>query len=125
MSNPRFVIQEHFARTHHYDFRLEKDGVFKSWVLRKSFTHSPSIRRLAIQVDDHDLGFGSFEGEISRGRYGAGKIRIWDNGEYIATRWDANRITFQLLGSKVSGRYSLIRFKRAGPRSWLLIKHQE
>jgi bifunctional non-homologous end joining protein LigD len=66
MRNPHFVIHEHFARTHHYDFRLEKDGVFKSWVLRKSFTHSPSIRRLAIQVDDHDLGFGSFEGEIPR-----------------------------------------------------------
>ncbi len=125
MTNPRFVIQEHFARTHHYDFRLEKDGVFKSWVLRKSFTHSPRIRRLAIQVDDHDLGFGDFEGEIPRGRYGAGKIRIWDHGEYVASRWDANKITFQLFGGKVSGRYSLIRFQRAGPNSWLLVKHKD
>jgi bifunctional non-homologous end joining protein LigD len=125
MSNPRFIIQEHFARTHHYDFRLEKDGVFKSWVLRKSFTHSPRIRRLAIQVDDHYLGFGNFEGEIPRGRYGAGKIRIWDSGEYIASRWDANKITFQLFGGKVIGRYSLIRFQRAGPHSWLLVKHKE
>lgn len=92
MNNSRFVIQEHFVRTHHYDFRLEKDGVFKSRALRKSFTHSRRILQLTIQVDDNDLSFGSFEGEIPRGRYGARKIRIWDSGEYVATRWDASRI---------------------------------
>ncbi len=86
MSNPWFVIQEHFACTHHYDFRLEKDGVFKSRVLRKSFTHSSRIHRLAIQVDGQDLGFSSFVEEIPRGRYGAGKIGIWDSGEYVANR---------------------------------------
>ncbi len=86
MSNPCFVIREHFVLAYHYDFRLEKDSVFKSRVLRKSFTHSPRIRRLAIQVDDHDLGFGGFEGAIPRGRYGAGKISIWDNGEYVTRR---------------------------------------
>lgn len=125
MSNPRFVIQEHFARTHHYDFRLEKDSVFKSWVLRKPLTGSPRIRRLAIQVEDHDLSFGDFEGEIPRGQYGAGKVRIWDRGEYLVDRWDADKITFQLIGDKVAGRYSLIRFKRAETKSWLLVKHKD
>ncbi len=73
------MVQEHFARTHHYDFRLERDGVFKSWVLRKSVTNSPGVRLLAIQVEDHDLKFGDFEGRIPRGEYGAGKISIWDS----------------------------------------------
>lgn len=125
INNPRFVIQEHFVRTHQYDFRLEKNGVFKSWVLRKSFTHSPRIRQLAVQVDDHGLSFGIFEGEIPRGRYGAGKVRIWDHGECVASRWNAYKITFQLFGGKVSGKYPLIRFQRAGPHSWLLVKLKE
>lgn len=121
----RFVVQEHFSRTHHYDFRLEKDEVFKSWVLRKPFTQSPGVRRLAIQVEDHDLGFGDFEGEIPRGQYGAGKVIIWDSGDYELSHWDANRITFRLHGRKLVGEYSLIRFKRAGPKSWLLVKRKE
>lgn len=119
------MIQEHFSRTHHYDFRLEKDGVFKSWVLRKPVTQSPGIRRLAIRVEDHDLSFGDFEGQIPIGVYGAGKIRIWDRGDYTASHWDASRITFQLYGSRLSGEYSLVRFKRAGSNSWLLIKHKD
>jgi len=122
---PRFVVQEHFARTHHYDFRLERDGVFKSWVLRKPFTRSPAVRRLAIQVEDHDLGFGDFEGEIPRGQYGSGKVIIWDKGDYELSRWDAGKITFRLHGRKLVGEYSLIRFKRAGPKNWLLVKHKE
>lgn len=79
---PRFVIQEHCARTHHFDFRLEKDGVFKSWDVPKGLPEHTGIKRLAVQVDDHDLSFGEFEGQISPGDYGAGKISIWDSGDY-------------------------------------------
>ena len=122
---PKFVVQEHYARTHHYDFRLERNGVFKSWVLRKPFTQSPGVRRLAIQVEDHDLSFGDFEGEIPKGHYGAGKVVIWDSGDYEVTRWDPNRISFRLYGHKLIGEFSLIRFTRAGPNRWLLIKHKE
>jgi DNA ligase D-like protein (predicted 3'-phosphoesterase) len=122
---PRFVVQEHFARTHHYDFRLEKEGVLKSWVLRKPIPQSAGVRRLAIQVEDHDLAFGDFEGEILRGEYGAGKIRIWDRGTFLASRWDDDRISFRISGRKLSGSYTLIRFRRAGKNRWLLMKHKE
>ena len=122
---PRFVLQEHFARTHHYDFRLERDGVFKSWVLRKPFTRTSPVRRLAIQVEDHDLGFGDFEREIPRGRYGAGKVVLWDRGEYEPVRWDDRKITFRLHGRRLAGEYSLIRFQRAGPNGRLLVRHRE
>lgn len=125
MSEPgqtRFVVQEHHARTHHYDFRLERDGVFKSWVLRKSIPAASGIRRLAIHVEDHNLSFGDFEGEIPRGKYGAGKITIWDTGTCSVSSWDRDHISFRLHGSKLVGDYSLIRFKRAGPDRWLLVK---
>jgi len=121
----RFVVQEHFARTHHFDFRLERDGVYKSWVLRKPIPRSPGVRCLAIQVADHDLGFGDFEGEIPRGEYGAGKVRIWDKGTFVATRWDANRITCRISGAKIIGTYTLIRFQRAGADRWLLFRHKD
>lgn len=83
----RFVVQEHFARTHHFDFRLERDGIFKSWVLRKPIPRTAGVRRLAIAVENHDLSFGDFEGEIPRGEYGAGRITIWDRGTYLPSRW--------------------------------------
>jgi len=120
----RFVVQEHFARTHHYDFRLEHQGVFKSWVLRKPVPRSAGIRRLAIAVEDHDLGFGDFEGEIPQGEYGAGTVRLWDRGTYEPTRWEPNRISFRLSGAKITGTYSLIRFPRGGPDRWLLLRHK-
>ena len=122
---PRFVVQEHFARTHHFDFRLEKDGVFKSWVLRKSIPRTAGVRRLAIAVENHALSFGEFEGEIPRGEYGAGSIRIWDRGTFVASRWDDGRISFRISGRKLFGSYTLIRFRRAGENRWLLMKHKE
>jgi bifunctional non-homologous end joining protein LigD len=121
----RFVVQEHFARTHHYDLRLEKDGVFKSSVLRKPDLCSSGIRRLAILVEDHDLGFGDFEGEIPPGEYGAGKIRIWDHGTFTASRLDNERIAFRLNGRKRYRVYTLVRSGRAGKARWLLMKHSE
>ncbi len=125
MNRSKFVVQEHWARTHHYDFRLERDGVFKSWVLRKTFPQVPGVRRLAIQVEDHALSFGDFEGQIPTGEYGAGKVVIWDRGDYVASRWGAARITFRLHGNKLNGEYSLILFRRAGAGRWLLVKHRE
>jgi bifunctional non-homologous end joining protein LigD len=79
---PAFVIQKHEARTLHYDLRLEKDGVFKSWAVPKGLPEQAGIRRLAVQVEDHSLEFGDFEGEIPAGQYGAGTIEIWDRGSF-------------------------------------------
>ena len=121
----RFVIQEHFARTHHYDFRLEKDGLFKSWVLRKPVPRSSGVRRLAIQVEDHELDFGDFEGEIPQGKYGAGRVSIWDRGTFTCNRWDDDRISFRLSGRRLSGAYALVRFRRAGKDRWLLMKRKK
>ena len=121
----RFVVQEHFARTHHFDFRLEHEGVYKSWVVRKPPPEAPGVRRLAIQVDDHDLAFGDFEGEIPRGEYGAGTVGIWDHGTYLPSDWGAGRVTFRLRGEKLSGTYTLLRFDRAGADHWLLFKHKD
>lgn len=121
----RFVVQEHFARTHHFDLRLEHDGVFKSWVVRKSIPNAPGVRRLAIQVADHALSFGDFEGEIPPGEYGAGRVRIWDRGTFRTRRWDAGHITVQLRGRRLSGTYTLLPFRRAGENRWLLFKHPD
>jgi DNA ligase D-like protein (predicted 3'-phosphoesterase) len=117
----QFVVQEHHARSHHFDLRLEKDGVFKSWAVPKGVPE-PGVRRLAIQVDDHALTFGDFEGEIPPGEYGAGNIRVWDCGDYEPVEWAADRIVFDAHGTKMSGRFRLVRFRRGGPSHWLLMK---
>jgi len=118
----RFVIQEHHARSHHFDLRLEKDGVFKSWAVPKGVPEEQGVKRLALQVEDHDLAFGDFEGQLPPGEYGAGSIRIWDRGNYTPLEWTAHRIVFEAHGKIMVGRYTLIRFERGGPREWLLMK---
>jgi DNA ligase D-like protein (predicted 3'-phosphoesterase) len=118
----RFVIQRHNARTVHYDFRLERSGVFKSWALPKGLPTKPGVRRLAIETVDHELAFGDFEGAIPEGEYGAGKIVVWDRGDYVEEQWSENAITVFLCGTIVSGRYQLVRFQRGGDRTWLLWK---
>jgi bifunctional non-homologous end joining protein LigD len=118
----RFVIQEHYARAYHFDLRLEKDGVFKSWALPKGIPDKAGVRRLAIQVEDHDLAFGRFEGEIPHGEYGAGNIRIWDQGDYTPDDWRDGKISFTSRGHKMVGPFTLLRFPRGGPKSWLLVK---
>lgn len=122
---PKFVVQEHHARTHHFDFRLERGGVYKSWAVPKGIPEEPGVKRLAIQVEDHDLSFGDFEGQLPEGQYGAGHIRIWDKGTYDSKEWTDQRIVFTLDGGQVSGRFNLIRFTRGKPNEWLIIKRTE
>ena len=118
----RFVVQKHHARTLHYDFRLEKDGVFKSWAVPKGVPETIGTRRLAVQVPDHPLEYGSFEGAIPEGEYGAGTVEIWDEGSYELLEWTDDSILFILHGKRFEGAYSLIRFKRKGPRDWLIFR---
>jgi bifunctional non-homologous end joining protein LigD len=119
---PRFVIQEHHARSHHYDFRLERDGVFKSWAVPKGLPERPGTKRLAVQVEDHTLDFGSFEGEIPAGQYGAGKIAVWDQGPCDYEEWSDTRIVFTMNGAKLVGKYALVRFKPPEVKKWLIFR---
>jgi len=118
----RFVVQKHRARTLHYDFRLERDGVFKSWAVPKGIPEGVGPRHLAIQVPDHPLAYGSFEGTIPEGEYGAGTVEIWDEGTYELLEWSDRTIGFVLHGRRLQGTYSLVRFERKGPRDWLLFR---
>ncbi len=115
----RFVIQKHQATHLHYDFRLEMDNVLKSWAVPKEPPTQPGIRRLAIQVEDHELGYIGFEGSIPEGEYGAGTVEIWDKGTYSLKSRDDKIIEFTLNGSRLKGNYALINFKE---NNWLLIK---
>jgi bifunctional non-homologous end joining protein LigD len=123
--NGRFVVQKHQARSLHYDFRLERDGVFKSWAVPKGVPETIGPRRLAVQVPDHPLEYGSFEGTIPKGQSGAGTVEIWDDGTYDLLRWSDESIEFILHGQRLEGTYSLIRFQRKGPRDWLLFRRRD
>ena len=117
---PRFVVQKHFARTLHYDFRLEKDGVLKSWAVPKGLPEAEGVKRLAIQVEDHPLGFADFEGRIPSCEYGAGQVEIWDRGTYETREWTDQKIVVSLHGQRLNGKLKLIRFDRGGERAWLV-----
>ncbi len=118
----RFVVQKQAAGNLHYDFRLEKDGVFKSWAIPKGVPELQGVRRLAIQVEDHALKFGEFEGVIPEGEYGAGTVEIWDRGTYQLHEWHDDRIVFTLSGERLNGTYNLVRFRHGGDREWLIFK---
>ncbi len=118
----RFVVQEHFARTHHFDFRLERGGVFKSWAVPKGLPETSGTKRLAVQVEDHDISFGNFEGTIPEGQYGAGEVRIWDEGTYEPMAWAEHSITFIFNGAKIHGVFNLVKFRRGSDRNWLLYR---
>lgn len=115
----RFVVQEHHARTLHWDFRLEKGTVLKSWAVPKGVPEKKKIKRLAIQVEDHERDYIDFEGEIAEGEYGAGTVSIWDSGSYVLESESEKTIVFELNGSRLHGKYSLVHLK---DKQWLLIK---
>lgn len=110
-----FVVQEHHARSHHFDFRLEMGGVLVSWAVPKGVPEDPSAKRLAVHVEDHPLEYGSFEGEIPKGNYGAGTVAIWDKGSWlpVSRTWRkdfaAGKLKFFLQGTRLQGEYLLVR----------------
>jgi bifunctional non-homologous end joining protein LigD len=125
----RFVVHEHHASRLHFDFRLEMAGVLKSWAVPKGPSLDPAERRLAVEVEDHSIAYGSFEGTIAEGRYGAGEVRIWDEGKYesdddAAAQLKKGRLTFTMFGKKLRGAFSLVRMAR-GEGQWLLIKSRD
>ncbi len=119
---PRFVVQEHHASHLHWDFRLEMDGALKSWAIPKEPPNKKGVKRLAIQTEDHDLNYIDFEGEIPKGQYGAGIVKIWDKGTYNIEERTENKIVFTLNGKKLKGKFCLLRFRKAGPKAWLFFK---
>ncbi len=122
-----FVVQEHHARALHYDFRLEKDGVLKSWAVPKGIPEMPAQRHLAVETEDHPFAYASFEGSIPKGQYGAGTVKIWDKGHYETKFWDENKIEVTLNGQRLKGRYVLVLLKRANgdKKNWLLLKGKD
>ena len=120
-----FVVQEHRSRKLHFDFRLESGGVLKSWAVPKGIPESTAEKRLAVQTEDHPIGYADFEGEIPKGQYGAGTVRIWDKGTFTVKVWEEDKIEFTLNGKRLHGRYVLVHLKRGGEKSWLLLKGKE
>ena len=137
-----FVVQQHSARRLHYDFRLECDGVLKSWAVPKGPSLDPGEKRLAVHVEDHPYDYGSFEGVIPPGQYGAGEVIVWDCGVYspdedgqtwfhdrkqaerqVRAGVEQGKLSIELRGEKLKGSFALVRTK--DKKSWLLIKHKD
>lgn len=131
----RFVIQKHHASRLHYDFRLEADGVLKSWAIPKGPSLTPGERRLAMHVEDHPMDYRTFEGIIPKGNYGAGEVIVWDEGTYELSEGDdpakeigKGKIKFVMHGKKMRGEFTLVRIKGRGGESgdpWLLLKDHD
>jgi len=115
----RFVVQRHQATHLHYDFRLELDGVLKSWAIPKGPPTEPNVRRLAVAVEDHPVDYISFEGTIPKGEYGAGTVEIWDKGTFELKERTDKTISMVLHGKKLQGDYRLVNFKE---KNWLIFK---
>jgi len=138
---PIFVIQQHDASTMHYDFRIEVDGVLKSWAVPKGPSTDPSERRLAQPTEDHPLAYADFEGTIPKDEYGGGTVIIWDRGHYrnlkedeaeegeevpsVAEQVEDGHVTIWLEGEKLTGGYALIRTGDGDDARWLLIKMKD
>ncbi|HEV2830536.1 MAG TPA: DNA polymerase ligase N-terminal domain-containing protein [Hanamia sp.] len=134
-----FVIQRHKATNLHYDFRLELDGVLKSWAVPKGPSLNPKDKRLAMMVEDHPYNYKDFAGIIPEGNYGAGIVEIWDNGTYtdiensprevaekkLRQGIKSGNLKFQLFGKKLKGEFALVKLKNNEDNSWLLIKHND
>lgn len=128
-----FVIQKHWASHLHYDFRLELDGAMKSWAVPKGPSYDPSVKRMAVQVEDHPIAYNQFEGQIPKGEYGAGKVIIWDEGSWTPVGdplkgYQTGHLKFDLHGVKMQGRWALVRMKGKETDkqpAWLLIKDRD
>nr|WP_315164102.1 DNA polymerase ligase N-terminal domain-containing protein [uncultured Flavobacterium sp.] len=134
-----FVVQKHAASHLHYDFRLEMDGVLKSWTIPKGPSMNPADKRLAIMVEDHPYSYRDFEGTIPEGNYGAGNVIVWDNGTYILADEDRldidehklqsdlqkGHLSFILNGKKLKGEFALVKLKTKQENTWLLIKSKD
>ena len=137
-SQPLFVVQQHHARTLHYDFRLEVDGVLKSWAVPKGPSTNPRDKRLAVPTEDHPLEYARFEGVIPPGQYGAGPVMVWDIGHYrnlleekapdearsMTDALEQGHLEIYLKGQKLCGAFALFRTKGRDPR-WLLVKMKD
>jgi bifunctional non-homologous end joining protein LigD len=135
----RFVVQKHDASRLHYDFRLELDGVLKSWAVPKGPSLNPNDKRLAIMVEDHPFDYRKFEGTIPAGNYGAGTVMVWDEGTYepleasdraaneakVREGLEHGHLRFVLHGHKLQGQFSLVKLKRGKGNEWLLLKHRD
>jgi len=120
----RFVVQEHWASHHHFDFRLEMEGVLKSWAVPKGVPEKPGAKRLAVATEDHPIDYLDFDGKIPEDCYGAGEVKIYDKGNYNLIEKDKGRIFFELKGEKLQGKYYLIRMK-GSLKNWLIFKKKE
>jgi len=132
---PIFVIQKHAATRLHYDFRLEMEGVLKSWAIPKGPSYDPAVKRLAMMTEDHPYDYAAFEGVIPEGNYGGGNVIIWDNGTWELTEPDdpvrgvkSGKLAFRMYGKKMFGEWALVKIKgRPGSKGneWLLLKHRD
>jgi bifunctional non-homologous end joining protein LigD len=131
----QFVIQKHEASHLHFDFRLELDGVMKSWAVPKGPSLDPAVKRLAMEVEDHPISYNTFEGTIPQGEYGGGTVMLWDRGTYDAEDgggaeslregYRRGDLKISLHGKRLVGSWVLVRMKRPGRPQWLLIKHED
>jgi bifunctional non-homologous end joining protein LigD len=132
---PIFTVHKHQASHLHYDFRLEIGGLLKSWAIPKGPSMDPSVKRLAVEVEDHDLGYAEFEGVIEEGHYGAGPVLLWDTGQFeplganqgtesLAMMLHVGKLDVHLQGLRLRGGFTLVRMK-GRLRQWLLIKQRD
>ncbi len=122
----RFVVHEHHASHLHFDFRLEIEGVLRSWAVPKGPSMDPADKRLAVEVEDHPLAYVDFEGTIPEGEYGAGQVVIWDHGPYELLERKKDKWLFWLEGKKLRGKFALVQLKKSKTgRDWLLIKQKD
>src|ERR687895_1404965 len=116
---PRFVVQEHHARSLHWDLRLEHEGALASWAVPNGIPEDPDDNRKAVQTEDHPLEYLEFEGEIPQGNYGAGKMTIWDSGTYELHKWEPRKVVLTFHGKRLKGRYALFQAGRS-EKDWLI-----